>query len=114
MNEISNELGPSNTHTISGENGIGNFTLIYYNLTTEPTTYTSTHTTTVSTTITSTKTDRIMVTSITMDSTTIISTTTVDIAVISTFSSTEQGTQLTYTHNLSQQHIPSSKFNSDN
>ena len=51
MNEISNELGRSNTHTISGEYGIGNFTLIYYNLTTEPTTYTSTHTTTVSTTI---------------------------------------------------------------
>ena len=48
MMEIGNELGPSNTHTISGEYGIGNFTLIYYNLTTEPTTCTSTHTTTVS------------------------------------------------------------------
>ena len=51
MTEIGNELGPSNTHTISGEYGIGEFTLIYYNLTTEQTTYTSTHTTTVSTAI---------------------------------------------------------------
>ena len=50
MMQIGNELGPSNTHTISGENGIGEFTLIYYNLTTEPT-YTSTHTITVNTTI---------------------------------------------------------------
>ena len=52
MMEIGNELGPSNTHTISGEYGIGIFTLSYYNITTEPTTYTSTHnTTTVNTTI---------------------------------------------------------------
>ena len=51
MMEIGNELGPSNTHTTPGKYGIGIFTLIYYNLTTEPSTYTSTHTTTVNTTI---------------------------------------------------------------
>ena len=30
------DSGESNIHTIQGENGIGNFTLIYYNLTTDP------------------------------------------------------------------------------
>ena len=54
MMEIGNELGPSNTRNISGENGIGIFTLIYYYLTTELTTYISTHTTAVSISLVST------------------------------------------------------------
>ena len=51
MMQTGNEFELSNTHTISGENGIGIFTLIYYNITTEPTTHTSMHTTTNSTAI---------------------------------------------------------------
>ena len=81
MMEIAIELGPSNTHTISGEIGIGIFTLIYYNLTTDSTTYTSTHTTTVKSTITSTTTDSTTVTSTKTGSTTLTSITTVSVTV---------------------------------
>ena len=86
MIEIGNELGPSNTHANSGDNGLGIFTLIYYSISTEPTTYTSTHTTTVNSTV---------VNSVTVSTTTFI-TTTVNFTVVSTFSCTSEGKQPIY------------------
>ena len=84
MMEIGNKCLPSNTHTISGELGIGIFTLIYFNLTTEPTTSTSTYTTTIKSIVTSTLTDSTTLTSTPTESNTITTTTTDNTTVTST------------------------------